>query len=721
MTREDEILRKYGSKIEREMKSGLDAEKFSRSYEQFREETRPNLSSYEKMCKAFGRIFAVKVGQKDKARIQRAIDIAHLNLTPSEVVTFSIMVLLGVMLFGILFAAGIYFLFNTFPILIFFLIFLLSMFLFYFAYRMPERMAMSWRLKASSQMVPAILYIVIYMKHTSNFEKAVAFAAEHLEPPLSLDFRKVFWDVEVGKFSSVKESVDNYLETWRDYSLEFIESFHLIESSLYEPSEDRRVATLEKSLQVILDGVYDKMLKYTHNVKSPLTNLYMLGIVLPTLSLAILPLASTMLQGVIKWYHLLILFNLIIPFFVLYMTEGVMMARPGGHGDTSYLEKNPLYPKYKTKKPYVVAFLIMLPFFIIGLIPIIWAYTPLPQWLGMQIDYKWTDIGFGFMGQSGIFGIKNQGGEIIGPNGMLSLLLSLFIPFSIAIAFAIAFQMKTKELIKERDKYKQVEREFTSSLFQLGNRMADGSPAEIAFSKVLASTKGTETEGFFKMVNENIHQLGMSLNEALFNAKRGAVVFYPSNLIAISMRIMIESVKKGLQVAARSLMSISEYVKNIDKIESRLNDLLADIVSDMKSNMTFLAPLLSGIIIGLAGMITLILTSLSGLFESGGLGGETEGIVGTGGLGQILGIFNPDVMIPPYWLQLVISIYLIEIIFILSSTLVTIKSGKDELQTTSETGKNLRTAILLYIIIAGAAIIGLSLIAVLALSGLAGG
>jgi hypothetical protein len=37
---------------------------------------------------------------------------------------------------------------------------------------------MMWRLKASSQMVPAILYIVIYMKHTSNFEKAVAFAAE---------------------------------------------------------------------------------------------------------------------------------------------------------------------------------------------------------------------------------------------------------------------------------------------------------------------------------------------------------------------------------------------------------------------------------------------------------------------------------------------------------------------------------------------------------------
>lgn len=721
MSREEEILRKYGSKIEREMKTGTDVSRFSRSYEKFLEETKPNLSRYEKMCKAFGRLFKVKVGEKDRVRIQRAIDIAHLSLTPSEVVTFSIMVLLGVMFFGALFGIGIYFLIGSFPVLVFALIFILSMFLFYFSYRMPERMAMQWRLKASSQMVPAILYIVIYMKHTSNFEKAVAFAAEHLEPPLSLDFRKVFWDVEVGKFSSVKESVDNYLETWRDYSLEFIEAFHLIESSLYEPSEDRRMGTLEKSLQVILDGVYDKMLKYTHSVKSPLTNLYMLGIVLPTLSLAILPLASTMLQGVIKWYHLLVLFNLVIPFFVLYMTEGVMMARPGGHGDTSYLEKNPLYYKYKSKKPYVYAFLIMFPFLVLGFLPVIWAYTPLPTYLGMQLDYKWSEIGLGFMGESGIFGIKSVDGRISGPNGTLSLLLSLLIPFSVAIAFAIAFRAKTKEMIKERDKYKEVEREFTSSLFQLGNRMADGSPAEIAFTKVLASSKGTETEGFFKMVSENIHQLGMSLNEALFNPKRGAVIFYPSNLIAISMKILIESVKKGLQVAARSLMSISEYVKNIDKIEARLADLLADIVSDMKSNMTFLAPLLSGIIIGLSGMITLILSSLAGLFESGGLGGETEGIVGAGGLGQILGIFNPDVMIPPYWLQVVIGIYLIEIIFILSSTLVTIKSGKDDLQKTAETGRNLRSAILLYIIVASASIIGLSLIAVLALSGLVGG
>jgi len=718
----EDIMKKYGVKVESQLRGykSPTGQQFSQTYERFRQAMIPSFSRYERWCQALGNIFTMKVAEKDRVAIARQIEIAHLNLTPSQVLVFAIMILF-ISLFGGMLAvvAGWFLLGVDFPLLLSFLIVIVSMFLFYYSYKTPQRLAQQWRLKASSQMVPAILYVVIYMKHTSNFEKAVAFAAEHLQEPLSLDFRKIFWDVEIGRFSTIKDSVDNYLETWRDYSLEFIEAFHLIESSLYEPSEERRVQILEKAMQVILDGVYDKMLKYTHNVKSPLTNLYMLGIVLPTLSLAILPLASTMLGGAIRWYHVLIVFNLLVPFLVLYLTNNVMLERPGGYGETSLLEKNPLYPKYKSRKPWVIGVLIMLPLLILGFLPILWGYTDLPVWLVMQRDYAWSEIGFEFLGEAGIFGIIDIEGVITGPFGILSLLLSLLVPISIALMFIIVYHMKTRELIVERAKYKQVEKEFTSSLFQLGNRMGDGTPAEIAFAKVAESSKGTATEGFFRLVNQNIQQLGMSLNDALFNPKRGAVIFYPSELIATSMKILVESVKKGLKVAARSLMSISEYVKNIKKINARLNDLLADIISDMKSNMTFLAPMLSGIIIGLAGMITSILAALDAMFKSGGLSTEAmEGITGAGGISNIMSIFEITEMIPPYWLQVIVGFYLIEIVFILTATLVTISSGRDKLAETSEIGKNLKMSIILYAVIALGAIIGLSLIGAVALRGL---
>lgn len=722
MTSTDDILKKYGAKIERQMK-GYDSSsgkvQFSQSYQKFKNAMLPEFNRYERWCKFFGNMFKIKVGNKDKTRIEKSIEIAHLSISASEVVVFSMVLLLLTLFGGILASVGLWLILGdgtmgTFPLMFVFFIFLFAIFLFFYSSKAPERLAMKWRLKASSQMVPAILYIVVYMKHTSNFEKAVSFASQHLQPPLALDFQKIFWDVEVGRFSTIKESVDNYLKGWRDYSMEFIEAFHLIESSLYEPNESRRINVLEKSLRVILDGVYDKMLKYTHEVKSPLTNIYMLGIVLPTLALAILPLASTMMQGAIKWYHVLLLFNLIVPFLVVYMTSNVMMLRPGGYGESDLLERNPLYGKYKSNAGYLKGFLMALPFFLLGLIPFFLRYFP-DSWisgLGLARDYSWSQLGLGFMGAGNAFGIIGSDGiTLYGPSGSLSLILSLFIPVAIAMVFIVGFKEKTKDISKTRSKYKNVEDEFTSSLFQLGNRIGDGLPAEIAFSRMIESTNGTATEGFFRIVNENIQQLGMSLEKALFDPRRGAVIFYPSQLIATSMKILVESVKKGLQVAARSLMAISDYVKNIKKINDRLNDLLADIISDMKSNMTFLAPLLSGIIVGLAGMITTILGSLSMMFETGGSGMGKY-------VSSIRGFFQVELMIPTYWLQIVVGIYLIQIVFILTSTLVTIKSGRDQLEVTAQTGKNLKTTMMMYFFIAFGAIVALTLIGAVALRGI---
>ncbi len=258
----------------------------------------------------------------------------------------------------------------------------------------------------------------------------------------------------------------------------------------------------------------------------------------------------------------------------------------------------------------------------------------------------------------------------------------------------MAFKNKTKDLIKEREKTRQLENEFNNSLFQLGNRLGNGMPPELIFGKVAESSKGLKTEDFFKRVNYNIRQMGMSVERAIFDRRRGAIIYYPSDLIAISMRILVESSKKGLKIAAIGLMSISEYVKNIQKITNRLRDMLAEVISDMKSNMTFLAPLLSGIVVGLAAMITAILNNLS-LAELGGV--EFFGGIS---VSTLLEMFNVANTIPPYYLQIAIGIYLVQIIFILTGTLVTIDSGEDKLEKTNKTGKNLKKGILLYFITA---------------------
>ncbi|MEX2017248.1 MAG: hypothetical protein WD876_02145 [Candidatus Pacearchaeota archaeon] len=713
----DDILRKYGSKIEGQintdaaMRVGKSA--YSQEYTRFKAEMAPELSKYEKWCKSLGNVIKLKVAEKDKIKVKRQLDIAHVDVAPEQALTLSVMSFVFVFLAGLLISVAVILIkadVAAFPFLFFVLMIVFSLFLFYFVNGYPTRLANKWRLKASSQMVPAILYVVVYMRHTSNFERAIGFASEHLQYPLALDFKKVFYDVEVGKFSTLKDSLDSYLETWRDYSIEFIESFHLIESSLFEPDDVRRISILEKALQVVLDGVYEKMLKFTHEVRAPLNTVYMLGVVLPTLGVVLIPLASAMIGGLIKTIHLFILFNLIIPFLVFYMTDKILLLRPGGHGESELLERNPLYYKYNTNKPYAKAFLLTFPLLLIGFLPLLFGYTPFPEMLGLQNDYTFAELGISFLGAEPLFGFITESSGTSGPFGIGALLFSMLIPISIALFFSMSFKERTEELMVEREKTKQLELEFNNSLFQLGNRIGNGIPPEIAFGKIAESSKGLKTEDFFRRVNYNIRQGGMSVEAAIFDKSRGALRYYPSDLISTSMKILVEAAKKGLKIAALSLMSISEYVKNIQKINQRLKDMLAEIVSDMKSNMTFLAPLLLGVVVGLSAMITAIIgkldiSALSGAEVPGGL----ANIVGANGLFQLAD------MIPPYYLQIIIGIYIIQIIYILTSTLVTVDSGENKLEKTYHAGKNFTKGIFLYFAIALGSVLALFLLASLVL------
>jgi len=294
------------------------------------------------------------------------------------------------------------------------------------------------------------------------------------------------------------------------------------------------------------------------------------------------------------------------------------------------------------------------------------------------------------------------------------MILSIFFIFGVALFFYISFKGKTSELKKEREKTKELEIEFNNSLFQLGNKLGTGTPLEIAFGKVAEDTKGLRTEDFFKKTNYNITQMGMSVEQALFDSKRGVLIYYPSSLVYTSMKILVESSKKGSTIAALSLVNLSQYVKNFYKITDRLKDLLSEIISDMKSNMTFLAPILSGIIVGLSMMMSSILSYISTISNNFSDVSSSQ----FGNIGSILKMFEGTETIAPYFLQIIVGIYLIEIVFILTKTLVAIDSGEDKLDQIYLTGMNLRRAIFLYSIIAIGSSIALSFLSSFVLSGL---
>ena len=73
-------------------------------------------------------------------------------------------------------------------------------------------------------------------------------------------------------------------------------------------------------------------------------------------------------------------------------------------------------------------------------------------------------------------------------------------------------------------------------------------------------------------------------------------------------------------------------------------------------------------------------------------------------------------MIPPYYLQIIVGIYIIEIIAILTLALVTLDAGKDPLREKYDFANNLRTGILLYLLTAMFSTLVLTLLAAFAIN-----
>ena len=708
----------------------------TRDYETFKKSFMPKAySRYEKWCNISEKILPITPDKKVIPKLEEAIRVSHLNISPTGTLSFAavsaVLMVFAAVIFGFfipfILTSGEYHggMFFTFFGIVLAMIMLIPI------SKVPYIISNIWRMKASNQMVLSIFYIVTYMRHTPNLELSIDFAAEHLSPPLSLDFKKVIWDIETGRFDNVNESLDYYLSGWQDYNQEFIEAMHLIQSSLYENSESRRRDALDKSLSVILDGTYEKMLHFTHDLKSPITTLHMLGIVLPILGLVILPLLSAFMPEA-KWYHIMALYNIGLPILVYYMGRDILSTRPTGYGGVDVANMNPevtednkITIRFSGNQedagikmtPLFASVFVMLILLFIGFLPLIihginenfdyvlYDDNGLKGSLLIDLD-PGTRVTMKFLDYRVVRDPKTEQpiGKM-GPYGLGANIFSLAIPLAVGLAIGLYNKWRAQDMTKIRERTQTLEQEFASALFQLGNRLADGVPAEIAFNNVAKVMKGTESGRFFDMVTINIVKLGMGVEDAIFDREVGALQYFPSSIIESSMKVFMESSKKGPLIASQALITVAEYIKSMHRVDERLKDLMADIISSMKSQIAFLTPAIAGIVVGITSMITQILGSLADrIAEFGDLSqaGLSTGFLEQFGAGGI----------PTFFFQAIVGIYVVQITYILSILVNGIQSGADKIIEREVVAKNMLRSTLLYVIIAGSFIIIFSTIAI---------
>lgn len=713
---EDKLRAQLDEKALADLAGGLRDDIDTADYETFRNESLPATANiFERACNFSEKILNIKPDKKSEEKISQNIYAAHLSCTPTGVMSLTVISSLLTVMLGTL-------AFIAYSTTIGVGLLIVGMALYFVIQTVPSVYAKRFKSKSSDEVIIAIFYIVAYMRFNSNFELAVGFAANYLNSPLALDFKRLLWKLNNAEYPSLKVAFDEYLEDWREDNLEFLEAIYLIESSLFESEDFRRISLLDKSLDLILQGNYEKMLHFAQDLREKVQTFNMIGVVLPILGLIILPLAASFGDPKSTWELVFILYNILFPIGVAYFAFNIIYNRPSGTNsirtpknlkDLIKLQKYPLKFGKKTfyLSPGIPALTILILFLAIGIAPVLIhtlgsstedsCMTSIELALNANFASAagGADSPFGFFQEYRFLDVDGGPSYCYGPYGTYPGLISLFIPLSIAFSAGYYLKIRYKNLVHIRDRTKNLEKEFPSATFQLGNRINEGLSAELAFGAVAETMKGTETGEFYSAIDSNIKFNGMSVEKAIFDPEKGAINVYPSDLIVSSMKILIRAIEKGPEITAKTLIDLSRYLSEIHMANERMKDLLAESIGSMKGQANFLAPMISGVVISIVALVSMIMNSLSKAVDNPTF--ETAGASAASFLGE---------SIPTYLFQSVVGIYIVALIAILVFMTTNLENGDDIIFTRYSIGEKLISSMTKYAIIVAIGVIGFTFI-----------
>lgn len=580
---------------------------------------------YEEFVKKTSKflIDVLTISEKEREKYIPVLEIIGIKVTPEEINSSAVFLLIVFLIMGIIF----FVVFSSLPFFITSLV--LAFATFYYVKNYPFILLNRISMEASGELLLATFFIVIYMRMNPNLEKALEFAAENLTGPLGREFKKLLWDVENRVYPSAVEALDHYVNKWKDKVPEFLDAVRLIEASLYETSESRRLDLLDRAIERMLDGSFDRASRFAIRLKQPVNAIYMLGIILPVLITVLLPVMTMFAGDIFKIDQIFLLYNIFLPGIIFILAQNILSRRPVFF--VKVIKSHPLWPKEDCIKIFGKEINIYI------LIGILFVATIFSSAIYFSLTFK------NYPSTQDLY---------------LSFLPILIFSVGVAMIFKKYVNERT-EVIKEIE---ETEKEFVDVTFQLGNRIAEGYPLEVAFLKV--SEAIGKRSRFMDMVVDRIRRMGLSVRDAFFHPKYGIFNYYKSPILMSGIKILLEASRKSFREAASAMVNFSRHLKNMEKIELKIEDLLGETLSSMRFNITMILPFLLSIVIGITGLLSIILWNIreqvSIIFTYAG-GAEAQ----FGG-GFLMGLLSIAEQFPLPLFQLILGFYFIEVMFLIS-------------------------------------------------------
>jgi hypothetical protein len=517
---------------------------------------------YEILCDTLGSyFFEIPIGEKNKKNLLEKLDFCDLKITPNSIYATAIMVIIiGMIVGSFLF----FFNYSVYSLLIIGASVGFSFYILYY----PSILTKYYRIKASSELVLCILYMSVSLRLIPNLETAITFASDNLKGPIGKDMRKLVWNMSTGRLSA-NDLLDILAKKWKQENFEFYQAIDMIKTSQLEMGE-KRDRMLDEAIKVLLRGNMERMKHYTTQLKSSLTIITMLGITLPILTIILFPILTIFMTDVIKPIMLVIVYNIVLPVIVYYIMSDVMLSMPIQFNIVDIS----LHPEAHNKGYFPIKMNnknIRLPL------------LPLAMLIGLLI----TGIGIYVVSipTKDAVSLSKMGGGLI-------------ILWGISLGFVFYSFFSFYRYMEIRDEIKEVETSFDDAVFQLGHILSSGQPVESSIEKLVNSLGEMKIGNLFKDALVNIRRFGFTLKSALFDEKVGTLKYYPSHLIRSMLKILVDSLEKGVIGSAKTMLAISQYLKSVHSVEEHMKESLDETTSEMKFMLSMLAPISCGIVVG---------------------------------------------------------------------------------------------------------------------------
>jgi hypothetical protein len=498
----------------------------------------------------------------------------------------------------------------------------------------------------NEQMFKAVLSLSNFISMNTSLEFAFLQTTDLLRGILRKEFQLIINSMQRKDCSSLGEAFEVYVVKWNSVNKTFVKSLRLLQTALMAEEEEKDTI-IKETIETLLINFKVHGKRSVEDLAQKSKNLISFGVLLPVMSLMLLPLLSIFMADFLPIGGLFFIYNVLFPTIMLLVA--LDFANKRIQIDSIKLEESPNYKKIPSWVYYIGLIIILL-----FSIPSFTHITAIDMTSPTSAEKEYS----------------------------LKALVNVWLA-GLGLILAILFISKYY-IHKHKDEWNDVklaEDDLPHLLHIFGTFLS----LNISLENILPSiAKDYKEEGFKK---HPVARVFSELSSKLLYAKgsldriinKTLMEICPSKKISTTLTQILSFAKISQESATKATKSIRSQTIATMELDDYIRTLLAETSSLISMAVTMLLPVLCGVAII---MSILIVKSIDFITQ------ELAAITASLGSEMDFNLINITTIIPPTILELIIIIYFIQMYLILSLFSTKIEIGNDRFKFAEKLANN---------------------------------